>query len=86
MDSRYSIRFHFNFTSDSFKKLEALAETDIRGRVQELWMIPSVLDGSHAESDIDCWTSAPTPHLFLGIEEILRSFTALVRLIFFQRF
>lgn len=42
----------FIATNDSLRELEALAETDsIRERVQELWMIPSVFDGSHAESE-----------------------------------
>ncbi|KAJ5660139.1 hypothetical protein N7507_006590 [Penicillium longicatenatum] len=45
-------RIHFIVTSDSLGELEALAETDgIRERVHELWMIPSVFDGSHAASE-----------------------------------
>lgn len=51
VDSRYFKSIHFIVTSDSLRELEALAEKDIRGRVQELWMIPSVFDGSHAESE-----------------------------------
>ena len=42
----------FIATSDSLKELETLAETDgIWEWVQELSMIPSVFDGSHAESE-----------------------------------
>ena len=49
---RYLKSICFIGTSDSLGELEALAETDgIRERVQELWMIPSVFDGSHAESE-----------------------------------
>lgn len=50
--SRFFKRIHFIVTSDSLRELEGLAETDgIRERVHELWMIPSVFDGSHATSE-----------------------------------
>ncbi|KAJ5792461.1 uncharacterized protein N7503_008439 [Penicillium pulvis] len=45
-------RIHFIVTSDSLGELEALARIDgIRERVHELWMIPSVFDGSHAADE-----------------------------------
>lgn len=50
--ARFFERIHFIVTSDSLRELEALAKTDgIRERVHELWMIPSVFDGSHAANE-----------------------------------
>ncbi|KAJ5769686.1 hypothetical protein N7520_004245 [Penicillium odoratum] len=49
---RFFKRIHFIVTSDSLGELEALAKTDgIRERIHELWIIPSVFDGSHAASE-----------------------------------
>jgi hypothetical protein len=43
---------YFIVTSDSFGELEALARTDgVRERVQELWVIPSVFEGSDAQNE-----------------------------------
>ncbi|KAJ5539449.1 hypothetical protein N7513_007781 [Penicillium frequentans] len=50
--ARFFEKIHFIVTSDSLGELEALAKTDgIRERVHELWMIPSVFDGSHAANE-----------------------------------
>ncbi|KAJ5628471.1 hypothetical protein N7490_010699 [Penicillium lividum] len=52
--SRFCKKIHFIVTSDSLGELECLAETDgYREQVHELWMIPSVFDGSHAASEHD---------------------------------
>nr|UXX61849.1 hypothetical protein FAC4N16_22 [Penicillium fuscum] len=50
--SRYLKSIRFIVTSDSLRELEVLAATDgIRERVQELWMIPSVFEGSNAKGE-----------------------------------
>lgn len=45
---RYFESIYFIVTSDSLSRLEDLAQSDdIRKRVQELWMIPTVFEGLH---------------------------------------
>lgn len=45
---RYFKSIHFMVTSDSLGRLEDLAQSDeIRKRVQELWIIPTVFEGVH---------------------------------------
>ena len=45
---RYFKSIRFIVTSDSLRELEDLASSnDIRKRVQELWMIPTVFEGFH---------------------------------------